>query len=159
MMMVAGFASLGLPGLAGFWAEFFTFRGAFALVPYWAAFGAIGIVISMLLLSLYGPGGKQLLGFGGSVVVLVLLGVSAGMFAIPVQVFIQVRPPEKQKGRMIAVMNLANFLAIFLAGPVYKLFDMAALAGGLPRSTIFAMSALLIVPVIAFYRPKNERLQ
>jgi NADH-quinone oxidoreductase subunit M len=30
------FASLGLPGLAGFWAEFFTFRGAFALVPIWA---------------------------------------------------------------------------------------------------------------------------
>ena len=46
MMMVAGFASLGLPGLAGFWAEFFTFRGAFALVPYWAAFGAIGIVMT-----------------------------------------------------------------------------------------------------------------
>ncbi len=46
MMMVAGFASLGLPGLAGFWAEFFTFRGAFALVPYWAAFGVIGIVMT-----------------------------------------------------------------------------------------------------------------
>jgi NADH-quinone oxidoreductase subunit M len=46
MMMVAGFASLGLPGLAGFWAEFFTFRGAFALVPYWAAFAAIGIIIT-----------------------------------------------------------------------------------------------------------------
>jgi NADH-quinone oxidoreductase subunit M len=48
MMMVAGFASLGLPGLAGFWAEFFTFRGAFALVPFWAAFGAIGIIITAL---------------------------------------------------------------------------------------------------------------
>ncbi len=120
--------------------------------------GAVGIVLSMLLLSLYAPGGKQLLGFGGSIVVLVLLGVSAGMFAIPVQVFIQVRPPEKQKGRMIAVMNLANFLAIFLAGPVYKLFDLIALAAGLPRSTIFAMAALLIVPVILFYRPQNERL-
>jgi NADH-quinone oxidoreductase subunit M len=46
LMMVAGFASLGLPGLAGFWAEFFTFRGAFALVPYWAAFAAIGIIIT-----------------------------------------------------------------------------------------------------------------
>jgi len=45
-MMVAAFASLGLPGLAGFWAEFFTFRGAFALVPYWAAFGTIGIVMT-----------------------------------------------------------------------------------------------------------------
>ena len=44
--MVAAFASLGLPGLAGFWAEFFTFRGAFALVPYWAAFAAIGIIIT-----------------------------------------------------------------------------------------------------------------
>ncbi|MFN8491501.1 MAG: NADH-quinone oxidoreductase subunit M [Caldilineaceae bacterium] len=46
MMLVAGFASLGLPGLAGFWAEFFTFRGAFALVPYWAAFGTIGVVMT-----------------------------------------------------------------------------------------------------------------
>jgi NADH-quinone oxidoreductase subunit M len=46
MMLVAGFASLGLPGLAGFWAEFFTFRGAFALVPWWAAFGTIGIVMT-----------------------------------------------------------------------------------------------------------------
>ena len=46
LMLVAGFASLGLPGLAGFWAEFFTFRGAFAVVPYWAAFGTIGIVMT-----------------------------------------------------------------------------------------------------------------
>ena len=46
MMLVAGFASLGLPGLAGFWSEFFTFRGAFALVPFWAAFGAIGIIVT-----------------------------------------------------------------------------------------------------------------
>ena len=46
IMMVTAFASLGLPGLAGFWAEFFTFRGAFALVPLWAAFGVIGIVMT-----------------------------------------------------------------------------------------------------------------
>ncbi len=46
MFLVAGFASLGLPGLAGFWAEFFTFRGAFAIVPLWAAFGVIGIVMT-----------------------------------------------------------------------------------------------------------------
>ena len=46
LMLVSGFASLGLPGLAGFWAEFFTFRGAFAIVPAWAAFGSIGIVMT-----------------------------------------------------------------------------------------------------------------
>jgi len=44
--LITAFASLGLPGLAGFWAEFFTFRGAFGLVPYWAAFAVIGIVIT-----------------------------------------------------------------------------------------------------------------
>lgn len=45
-MLTAGFASLGLPGLAGFWAEFFTFRGAFHIVPVWAAVGTIGIVMT-----------------------------------------------------------------------------------------------------------------
>jgi NADH-quinone oxidoreductase subunit M len=45
-MMFAGFASLGLPGLAGFWAEFFTFRGAFGIVPWLAVIGVIGIVIT-----------------------------------------------------------------------------------------------------------------
>lgn len=44
--LVALFASLGLPGLAGFWAEFFTFRGAFALVPVWTAFGIIGLIMT-----------------------------------------------------------------------------------------------------------------
>ncbi len=44
--MFTGFASLGLPGLAGFWAEFFTFRGAFAIVPWLALVGVIGIVIT-----------------------------------------------------------------------------------------------------------------
>jgi acyl-[acyl-carrier-protein]-phospholipid O-acyltransferase/long-chain-fatty-acid--[acyl-carrier-protein] ligase len=120
--------------------------------------GAWGIVACMLLLAAYLPGGRQMLGYWGSVVVLVLLGVSAGMFAIPVQVFIQVRPPEKQKGRMIGVMNLFNFIAIFLAGPVYKLFDVVTTSAGLPRSAIFALAALLILPVAILYRPKVERL-
>ncbi len=44
IMAVTGFASLGLPGLAGFWAEFFVFRGAFDIVSVWAAIGVIGVV-------------------------------------------------------------------------------------------------------------------
>jgi len=39
-------ASLGLPGLAGFVSEFLVFRGAFAIIPYIAAFGVIGIVVT-----------------------------------------------------------------------------------------------------------------
>ena len=34
LFAVAAFTSLGLPGLAGFWSEFFVFRGAFDIVPH-----------------------------------------------------------------------------------------------------------------------------
>lgn len=46
VMLVTGFASLGLPGLAGFWSEFFVFRGAFAIMPVFAAVGVLGIVFT-----------------------------------------------------------------------------------------------------------------
>jgi NADH-quinone oxidoreductase subunit M len=46
IMLVTGFASLGLPGLAGFWSEFFVFRGAFAIIPTFAIIGVLGIVFT-----------------------------------------------------------------------------------------------------------------
>jgi len=46
IMMVTGLASLGLPGLAGFWSEFFVFRGAFHIIPVYAAFGVLGVVVT-----------------------------------------------------------------------------------------------------------------
>ena len=46
IFLLTAFASLGLPGLAGFWAEFFVFRGAFQIMPWFAAIGVIGIVVT-----------------------------------------------------------------------------------------------------------------
>jgi NADH-quinone oxidoreductase subunit M len=46
IMAVTGLASLGLPGLAGFWSEFFVFRGAFQIISVYAVVGALGIVIT-----------------------------------------------------------------------------------------------------------------
>ncbi len=46
IMLVTGFASLGLPGLAGFWSEFFVFRGTFAIIPIYAIIGVLGIVFT-----------------------------------------------------------------------------------------------------------------
>ena len=46
LFMVTALASLGLPGLAGFWAEFFVFRGAFEIMPVFAAIGVLGIVVT-----------------------------------------------------------------------------------------------------------------
>ena len=46
IMMVTGFASLGLPGLAGFWSELFVFRGTFAIIPLFAGIGIAGVVFT-----------------------------------------------------------------------------------------------------------------
>ncbi|MBS3940756.1 MAG: NADH-quinone oxidoreductase subunit M, partial [Actinobacteria bacterium] len=46
---VAAFASLGLPGLAGFVAEFQIFTGALAIYPWLAGVGLLGIVLTAAL--------------------------------------------------------------------------------------------------------------
>lgn len=46
---LAAFASLGLPGLAGFVAEFQIFVGAFGVYPWLAGFGLLGILITAAL--------------------------------------------------------------------------------------------------------------
>ena len=46
VMLVTAFASLGLPGLAGFISEFLVFRGAFATMKTMAIIGVIAIVLT-----------------------------------------------------------------------------------------------------------------
>ena len=120
--------------------------------------GAWGLVASLLLLSISLPGGNHLLGFWGSLPVLAFLGASAGFFAIPVQVFLQTRAPAGLKGRMIATMNITNFIAIWLAGYMYEAFDFFVSTMHWPRSPMFAFMALLTLPVALFYRPKVDAI-
>jgi len=47
--VLAAFASLGLPGLAGFVAEFQVFAGTFAIYPWLAVIGILGILITAAL--------------------------------------------------------------------------------------------------------------
>jgi MFS family permease len=122
--------------------------------------GSLAMTAGMLLMGVSVPkaggGFQHLLGYIGSFPVLIFLGGAAGMLAIPVQVFIQTRPPEDQKGRMIAVMNLTNFIAILLSGAIYMAFDRSIEALHWPRSILFAFNGLLIFPIGLFYRPKIE---
>jgi acyl-[acyl-carrier-protein]-phospholipid O-acyltransferase/long-chain-fatty-acid--[acyl-carrier-protein] ligase len=118
--------------------------------------GAWGLFAFFALLSISRPDGIHLLGYSGSLAALLILGVWAGLFAIPVQVLIQARPPEGLKGRMIAVMNQTNFLAIMLSGMVYYGFDRIVETWHWPRSTIFAMIAALLLPLAMAYRLPDE---
>jgi NADH-quinone oxidoreductase subunit M len=46
VMLTTVLASLGLPGLAGFVAEFMVFRGAIAIIPVMTAIAGIGVVVT-----------------------------------------------------------------------------------------------------------------
>ena len=101
---------------------------------------------------------SQWLGFWGSLGMLLLLGAFTGLFAVPLQVFMQTRPPDDKKGRMIAVMNQANWIGIAISGLLYNAFAAIIAAFQWPRSITFLLIAAILLPIALFYRPKNELL-
>ncbi|MCU0708978.1 MAG: MFS transporter [Pirellula sp.] len=113
--------------------------------------GLWGIVICLALLGLW-QGNGLWLGLNATRVTLIVLGVSAAIYSIPLQVFLQDRPPDKLKGRMIATMNQANFLGMLVAGPLYSLFLLIADKMGWPVSSVFWMIGLMVMPIAILYR-------
>jgi acyl-[acyl-carrier-protein]-phospholipid O-acyltransferase/long-chain-fatty-acid--[acyl-carrier-protein] ligase len=115
--------------------------------------GAWGIAVCLFALALPGGAKGQWLGYSGSLACLVLLGVFAGLLSVPLQVFMQMRPPSELKGRMIATMNLANFIGILLAGPLYWITSLSLeRVGGCP-SLGFVVPAGIMLAVSIGYRP------
>jgi NADH-quinone oxidoreductase subunit M len=45
-MLLTAFASLGLPGLIGFWSEFLVFKGTVRLMPIMAFIGVTGMIFT-----------------------------------------------------------------------------------------------------------------
>lgn len=120
--------------------------------------GAIGLFVTLIVMALPGGPHQHLLGYRGSIPVLVLMGVFTGMFIVPVQVALQSRPPKEQKGRMIATMNQFSWVGIILGAILYQTCILVLDATGWPRSSIFAVAAALMLPVAILYRPSDEAL-
>lgn len=91
-------------------------------------------------------------------IALTSLGIFAGLFVVPLQVFLQARPPENQKGRMIGTMNLVNWIGILLSAAFYFACTAVLDSLSLPVSWTFAATAALILPVAVLYRPHDEML-
>ncbi len=120
--------------------------------------GAIGMLICLVLLSLPGGPKNHLLGFWGTIPVLILLGFSTGMFVVPIQVTLQVLPPPQEKGRMIALMNQCNFVGIIAAGFIFKRALEWLVAADWPHNIAFLVTAGIMLPIALFYRPKEVQL-
>jgi len=114
--------------------------------------GLWGLALSLVLLGCWTDNGKHMFGYPGCFAGLVVLGIFAAIYAVPLQVFLQSRPPAELKGRMIGTMNQANFIGILLSGPLYQAFEATASSMGWPISSVFWMLAALVIPLALFYR-------
>ena len=127
--------------------------------------GSWGLIACLVLLWMPPLGGmgdvahRHLLGYPGSIPVLVGLGTFAGMFVVPVQVFLQSRPPEGLKGRMIALMNQCSWIGIVISALLYMAFDWLLAELGWPRSTVFLFTAVMMLPIALLYHPSDEQLR
>jgi acyl-[acyl-carrier-protein]-phospholipid O-acyltransferase/long-chain-fatty-acid--[acyl-carrier-protein] ligase len=102
----------------------------YGLIPL----GSIGMTCTGLLL------GATHHGLLGSALLLGSLGFWAGFYAVPVNALIQHRPPESNKGGIIAAANLLSFVGIALSAGVYYIFTTFIHLD--PRGVILAASVI-----------------
>ena len=102
----------------------------------------------------------SLLGPYGSVVALIAVGLFAGFFSVPLQVFLQASAPSDQKGRIIGAFNLLNWIGIAGSAGVYALGRLLLIDWlELPHASLFGFAALLMLPVALFYRPPEMKIE
>ncbi|VGO15839.1 Bifunctional protein Aas [Pontiella desulfatans] len=81
----------------------------FGLVPI----GAVGLTTACLLLGLQQTSLPSVIG------AVFLIGLSAGIFIVPLQSFVQQRSPRERLGEILACMNFLNFLGVALAAVMF----------------------------------------
>jgi acyl-[acyl-carrier-protein]-phospholipid O-acyltransferase / long-chain-fatty-acid--[acyl-carrier-protein] ligase len=113
------------------------------LVP----FGGFGIAVTSMLLATV-PGGAvgqpSMGGYAMASIFLMGMGITAGLYDIPLQAFLQDRSPPESRGSIMAAYNFLAFTGMLTASGVYWL-----LSGpfGLPSRMIFFVGGLITVLV------------
>ena len=99
------------------------------------------------------PGGVAVVAWTSGAV-LALLGMFAGLLAVPLQVFIQAAPPAAIKGRAIGLMNTFNAVGMVLGSALYGLIVMKA---GTDRASVaFAVVGVLMAPAAVLFRAERK---
>lgn len=117
----------------------------------WGLFVATGMVSTACIIQVANPMVQAWM-IGGS---LLTTGFFAGIFAVPPQVFIQARPPEAIKGRVIGAMALTTWIGICIASGYYYLYTKVAAGTGIKYSWIFMTVGAMFVMVAVLFRQPN----
>lgn len=123
--------------------------------------GALGMLLGLIALAIPSSNSSSIaIGAPGAIAALIWLGFCAGLFTVPLQVFLQAATPSLHKGRIIGAMNLANWIGMGLAGVYYQLWNnlFAAQKFHVPHNAMYGAAAMLILLLVIFYRPKSISL-
>jgi acyl-[acyl-carrier-protein]-phospholipid O-acyltransferase/long-chain-fatty-acid--[acyl-carrier-protein] ligase len=128
-------AAVGI-GAGALWAGVLSGRNVeFGIVPL----GAIGSMLSSVGLG-FVPG------LHTTFVLVFIMGVSAGLFIVPINTFIQLRSPEKQRGQILAASGFLGWVGVLLASALIYCF---ASLWGLSAGQMFMVLGLItLVPTI-----------
>ncbi|MGZ3432482.1 MAG: MFS transporter, partial [Isosphaeraceae bacterium] len=107
----------------------------YGLVPL----GALGLTLSTLAFALIGPG------LAGTILLMGLVGFSAGFVFVPLSALIQWRSPEDRRGAVIALGNMLVDVGM-LAGSILAM--VLAVGGFSARGTFLGASAVLAVATL-----------
>jgi len=82
------------------------------------------------------------------VVVLGLMGIGGGIYMVPLDAFIQVRPAADKKGQIIAASNFTCFSGVLISGPVLWVYNHFTVA----PTNIFASIGIFILIASIFLK-------
>ena len=136
-----GVLSLGVGAgslLAGYWSAG---RVELGLVPL----GALGMAISSM--GLFPPFNDPEVYYGWTCFWLLGLGLSAGLFDVPLQAFVQHRSPNRVRGSVLAAGNFLTFSGMLLVSIVFYLLRAHV---ELSARGIFLFAGLLTLAVAAY---------
>jgi acyl-[acyl-carrier-protein]-phospholipid O-acyltransferase / long-chain-fatty-acid--[acyl-carrier-protein] ligase len=120
--------------------------------------GAFGVAVSAMLMftaegMILEPGEGISWGLAWALLLLFVLGASAGLFSVPLEAFMQHRSPPRERGAVLSAMNFLVFLGILLSS-----LSFAGLRHPLPGSSeplfeareIFLLAGLFTIPVFLY---------
>ncbi len=78
-------------------------------------------------------------------------GIFGGLFLIPVASYLQVRPADCEKGKVLATVNFSGFIGIMLAGTVFTGLDMLFS----PAGTMLCLGVFTLIAAWAIHQLKK----
>ncbi len=116
-----------------------------------AVLGAFGLTTASVLLQLV-PGGLLPV-----IAVILLYGISAGLFSLPLQTFIQLRAEPDIRGEVLAASSFVNWIGILIASGLTFLFSGPLQLTAAQGFSLMGILNLLVVILGIWYLPELWR--